>query len=387
MPTTTPTTIPPAVPTTIPTTIPTTVPTTIPLAISSAVPAAAAQTLPTASQPFNPAPKRRRRTLLLVLLLAGIGGGGAFWWQHTRPILPPGIAFSNGRLEADEIDIATKFAGRIDRVLADEGDHVRAGQVVATIDTRDLQASLAAAEAQIDQARHTIAQSQAELVSDGTQLKLAAQELARARQLVAKDFETREVLDQRQAGFDAATAAYHGTEAKIAAATAAMQAAIHSAELIRVNIADNVLVAPKSGPIQYRLANVGEVLPAGGKVFTMLDETDVYMDIFLPSPAAGKVRLGDEARIVLESGNEPIPATVGFIASENQFTPKMVETKQERDKLMFRVRIRIDPAWLKSAAAGAPAGQPGLGYIQLDPQTPWPDALRTPAPVASDPAS
>ncbi len=115
-------------------------------------------------------------------------------------------------------------------------------------------------------------------------------------------------------------------------------------ELYKVNIADNTLVSPRDGRIQYRIANVGEVLPAGGKVFTMLDLTYVYMDIYLPTAEAGKARIGDDARIVLDARPDlAIPAKVTFIAADAQFTPKAVETKTERDKLMFRVRVRIDP--------------------------------------------
>ena len=111
----------------------------------------------------------------------------------------------------------------------------------------------------------------------GSQLTLSAQELQRARILTGQGFETREVLDQRQSQFNVATANDHSTEAEIAAATAGVESATHNADLIQVNIADNTLVAPKDGPIEYRLTNVGEVLPAGGKVFTMLDATYVYM--------------------------------------------------------------------------------------------------------------
>jgi HlyD family secretion protein len=229
---------------------------------------------------------------------------------------------------------------------------------------RDLDVSLAQAEAQITQARQVIAESEAQLAQIGSQVKLAAQELQRARTLVKGNYETRQVLDQRQSQFDAAMASYHGTEARIAVGKAALQAATHNAELIRVNIADNTLVAPKNGPIQYRLANVGEVLPAGGKVFTMLDADYVYMDVFLPTATAGQVKLGDPARILLDAmPGRSLPASVTFIASKNQFTPKMVETRSERDKLMFRIRVRVDPRVLQVPGADLRAGVPGLAYI------------------------
>jgi len=330
-----------------------------------------------ASSPSPPPPVRhRRRWPWLVLLLLLCGGSGFYWWQHLKPAIPPGIAFSNGRLEADEVDIATKFAGRIAEIRVDEGDHVKAGQIVARIDTRDLEAQLAQADAQTLQAKQVISQNEAQLVELSAQLKLALQQLDRARALERQGYATRELLDQRQSQYDSAAASYHATQAQIDAATAAMQASIHNADLIRVNIADDTLIAPKDGPIQYRLTNVGEVLAAGGKVYTMLDVTYVYMDIFLPTTQAGKIKLGDEARILLDAWpDHPIPARVSFIASQNQFTPKMVETASERDKLMFRIRVRIDPDLLREHEAEVRSGLPGITYIRYDPQTAWPAFL------------
>ncbi len=110
---------------------------------------------------------------------------------------------------------------------------VKAGQVVARIDTRDLEAQEAQAQAQILQSRHTVVQNEAELADQRSQLKLAAQELARARVLVAQDAATRELLEQRQSQFDTANATYRATEAQIDAARAALEAATHNAELIR----------------------------------------------------------------------------------------------------------------------------------------------------------
>ena len=349
---------------------------------ATASPAARLQAAPVTpvagAEPASVPVWRRWPGFVALMLVLGGGGGGAYWWLHRPAGLPPGITFSNGRLEADEIDIDTKFAGRIAEIMADEGDMVRTGQVVARIDTRDLAAQLAAAQAQTAQAQQAILQKQANLVAMGSQLRLAAQELQRARTLVVQGYETQQVLDQRQSTFNTATSSYHETEAQIASALAAAQTAAHNADLIQVNITDDTLVAPKDGPIEYRLTNVGEVLAAGGKVFTMLDVTYVYMDIFLATPVAGKVKLGDEARIVLDALPElVIPARVAFIAAQNEFTPKAVETKQESDKLMFRIRVRIDPALLRQHEAEVRSGLPGLTYIRIDAATAWPALLAT----------
>jgi len=157
----------------------------------------------------------------------------------------------------------------------------------------------------------------------------------------------------------------------------ALEAATHDVELYTVEIADNTLVAPHEGRIQYRIANIGEVLPAGGKVFAMLDTSYVYMDIYLPTEAAGKVRFGADARIVLDAYPKvAIPAKVSFIASQAQFTPKIVETQSERDKLMFRIRVRIDPERLRGRADIVRSGLPGVTYVLTDPAATWPASLQ-----------
>lgn len=325
-------------------------------------------------------PRRRRwmRAAMLVVLI-GIGAVAArHWWNASQNVLPAGFASGNGRLEADEIDISTKFPGRVAAILADEGTIVTAGQVVARMDTRDLGAQLATAEAQTRQLQQALNEARANVAQQEAQLRFARQELERTQFLMPKGFASRELLDQRQQQVDSAAAALNAANARVAVAEHALEGAKHTVELTKINIADNTLVAPKDGRIQYRLANVGEVLPAGGKVFTMLDTANVYMDIFLPTAQTGRTKAGTEARIVLDAWPDyPIPATVSFVANEAQFTPKAVETKSERDKLMFRVRLRVDADLLRRHAADVRSGLPGVGYVRMDSAVAWPKALET----------
>lgn len=327
-----------------------------------------------APAPVSPAPPPRRsygRFVLLALLLASAAAGGGYWWMHRPLPLPPGIVASNGRLEMDEIDIQTKFPGRVLDIHVDEGDAVKPGQVLAHMDVADLQAQLARARAMIAQAEQNIAMGQAELEQARTGVKLGGQEVARSLVLVPKGFSTQEKLDQQRQQLDAANATVRATLAQIAAAQAARDAAQHDAGLIEVNIADNTLVSPKQGLIQYRLVNVGEVLPAGGKLYTLLDTHYAYMDVFLPTAEAGLAVPGREARVVLDARpDHPLPAHVVFLAASNQFTPKMVETFTEREKLMFRVRVRIDDAALADGAVQA--GMPGMAYIRTGDGAQWP---------------
>ncbi len=330
-----------------------------------------------------PAPAERRRSrwrilgaVALALLIAG-GIGGAYWWRLSQSWLPPGIAWSNGRIEADEIDISTKFPGRVAELRADEGDMVQAGQVLDRMDTRDLEASLSKAEAQALQAQKMLESARADAAQQQSQMRLADQELQRARALARSGNLSREVVDQRQAQLDSTTASHSSAVARIGQSEHALAAAQQDIVLLRVNIADNTLVAPRDGRIQYRLANVGEVLGAGGKVFTMLDTGNVYMDVFMPTAEAGRAVVGSDARIVLDAlPDRPIPAKVAFVDPQAQFTPKAVETKSERDKLMFRVRVRVGADLLRPNAEKVRSGLPGVAYIRLDPKVEWPLRLQ-----------
>jgi HlyD family secretion protein len=335
------------------------------------------QQLPVPVTPAKPTKQRRWQIALLVaVILSAASGGGYYWWKQTHPPLPVGISFGNGRIEADEIDIDTKYAGRVSELLVDIGDMVAPGQVLARMDTRDLQQSLAKSEAQGRQAQRAVEEAQANLAQQQTQQTLASQEMDRTRALLQNGWTTKELADQRQQQLDAANAALTAAQARISQAQHALEASQHDAGFYQVQIADNTLVAPKAGRIQYRLANIGEVLPAGGKVFTTLDLSYVYMDVYLPTQEAGKVKVGTDARIVLDAyPDHPIPAKVAFVASQAQFTPKTVETQSERDKLMFRIRIRIGEDRLQAHADAVRSGLPGMTYIRWNPAVAWPEKL------------
>jgi HlyD family secretion protein len=321
--------------------------------------------------------KRLRFSVGLVAILLAAGGAGFFWWKHAQAQLPVGISYGNGRLEADEIDIDTKFPGRIAELRAEIGDMVSAGQVVARMDTRDLQQQLSKAKAQVQQAQRAIDEANANLEQQRTQQTLAAQELERTAGLLKSGFATKELFDQRKQALDGANAGLRAATERVAQTERALEASQHDVGLTIVNIEDNDLVAPRDGRLQYRIANIGEVLPAGGKVFTMLDVSYVYMDIYLPAPEAGKIKVGTDARIVLDAyPNTPIPAKVAFLASQAQFTPKTVETQSERDKLMFRIRVRIDPERSREHAPSVRSGLPGVAYVRADPAVAWPRDLQ-----------
>jgi HlyD family secretion protein len=356
----------------------------------------------------------RRKPLLnvnarkwLVLAAAIVVGIAAYFaWKFFQPSkLPPGFASSNGRIEATEIDVATKLAGRIADVKVDEGDFVTAGQVVAHMDIEALAAQLREAEARhreaksavktanktVEQRKNEKEAAQAVVKQRVAELDLAIKKLARAEGLLKVGGMSKEDTDIRLADLSTAEAAITKAKADVAAAEAAIataesqiirsQASVEAAqatiERIRADVNDSSLTAPCDGRVQYRIAQRGEVLNAGGRVLNMVDLTGVYMTFFLPTEWAGRVKLGAEVRLVLDAAQQfVIPAKVSFVADVAQFTPKTVETAEERQKLTFRIKAHIEPELLRKYVRDVKTGLPGVAFVQLDPQAEWPANLQ-----------
>lgn len=149
-------------------------------------------------------------------------------------------------------------------------------------------------------------------------------------------------------------------------------------------IEDATLTAPVLGRILYRLAQPGEVLGGGGKVLTPLDLSQVYMEMFLPADQAMRTGLGAEARIRLDSIPYAIPAYVSFVSPDAQFTRKQVGTRDEREKLMFLVKVRLPRELVEAYPDQVKTGLCGVAYIRLAgaEETPWPsDIVGQPVPA------
>lgn len=299
-----------------------------------------------------------------------------FGFTSPTPVGPSKFASSNGRIEAERVDIAAKLAGRLKEVLVKEGDTVTAGQVLARMDLAEIEAQLREAEAAVRQAVQQLEQAEALVEQRRSELALADQEQARSQALVGKGYTTREKLDQRNATRATANAILRSANAQVALSRASIDAAVARVESLKVTLADGVLAAPRAGRIQYRLAQPGEVLAAGGRVLTLLDLTDVYMTVFLPTRDAGRLAIGAEARVVFDAAPEyVVPAKVSFVAADAQFTPKYVETKTEREKLMFRVKVQIEREVLERYATLVKTGLPGIAHVKLASDAAWPGNL------------
>ena len=242
--------------------------------------------------------------------------------------------------------------------------------------------SCARPQAQVNQARNAMATAQAVVDQRDSELNYAQNTLKRSEDLVEKGFVSPQKLDADRTGMLTAKAALVAARSQVVQAQSAIEAAQASVERIKADLEDSVLKAPRAGRVQYRLAEPGEVLAAGGKVVSMLDLSDVYMTVFLPESTAGRLAIGAQARLVLDVAPQyVVPAKVTFVAAEAQFTPKTVETTAERQKLVFRVKTQIDPDLLRKYRTRVKAGLPGVAYVQLDPNAQWPSNLEVKLPA------
>jgi len=326
-------------------------------------------------------------------------------WIKMKPTGPgAGFVSGNGRVEATDIDIATKLAGRVQNMLVDEGDFVKAGQPLAQmqIDVLDAQrdealaqsaqavTAVASAEAQVAARRSDTASAQAVVAQRASELDAAQRRFTRTESLSKTGVAPMQELDDDRATVHGAEAAVTAAQAQVAAAQAAIKAAqaqvagansgvtASQATVARVeaDIVDSQLKSPRDGRVQYRVAQPGEVLAAGGKVLNLVDLNDVYLTFFLPETAVGKVALGSEVRVILDAAPQyVIPAQVSFVATVAQFTPKTVETATERQKLMFRVKAQFSRELLQKNLKLVKTGLPGVAWLKLDAKAQWPANL------------
>jgi len=295
--------------------------------------------------------------------------------------MPDGIVKTNGRLEATQVDVAAKYPGRLVDITVVEGSEVKAGQVVGRVSSPEYEAQLSAAQSNVDRAKQAMAEAEALIDQRKAVLAAAKSDFERGQELVQKAVISQQTFDQRRRNYEGAEASVQGASAQREQADHAIKSAQAEVERIEAILRDLILISPRTGRVQYQLARTGEVVAAGGKVLTILDLQDVYMTVFLAAATAGRLEIGSEARVILDPVPQyVVPASVNFVAADAQFTPKTVETQDEREKLMFRVKLQVDTAVLKQYSRRVKTGVRGLGIVRVDTATPWPDDLQVKLP-------
>jgi HlyD family secretion protein len=312
-----------------------------------------------------------RRFWWLGVAIAAVAGA-LVWRARRSPAPADGIIAANGRMEAREIDLAAKVPGRVEAVLVAEGDTVAAGQVVAQLDTQAIRAALREADAKLNRAQASRRFASATLAQREAECSLATRNLKRSEQLFARRVVPEQQVDRDRTAVETARSGCVAAEAQVRDAGAAIAAVRAERDRLRTQLDDATIRSPGAGMVLFRLAEPGEVLPVGGRVLTIVDPGDIYMTIFLPARDAARIQVGTEARLLLDGRKGPVPAVVSFIASEAQFTPKSVETAEEREKLVFRVKVRARA----NADRSLRPGMPGVAYLRPAGAGDWPPRLQ-----------
>ena len=399
--------------------------------------------------------KKSYYILIALILAVAVAFAVYMNYKRTADTTPEGFASSNGRLQLQNIDVASLRAGRVSQVLVHEGDLVEKGTPLVTLSSEELdtqlqgaeaaklqaeaaklqaegrksqaQAAKARAEGAVTRAMGTekraeggyartqggVNQADAVIAAKKAQLQIALDNLNNTKALQKDNLVSIAELQQREQAYQAAKAevlaaqaakaqaAAGGTEAQAGiveaqsgiaeakAAVAEAQAGIEQAQAgieqaqaginqaqsqinrVKSIQSDMYVRAPQAGRVEYRIVEVGNVIAPGSKVVTLVDPNDVYLEIFLPTDSSNQVQIGSPARIVLDGIKAVLPAKVSFVANQSQFTPKSVETKNEREKMMYRVKLSLDPQVASRYQTLLKGGMTAQGYVQLDPSKAW----------------
>ena len=321
---------------------------------------------------MNAAIKKVITIAVVAVAVVGVGFYVYHRYKVNQELKHPKFYSGNGRLEATEVYVSSKLAGRIDKVFVKEGDLVRKGQKLVQMETDSLEAQKAATAAQIKVCEAALAKAKANVKQRESDLKYATYKYDQQKKLLSTNATAEQKAKEAETLYDNAVAQLNTAKAEVLSAEAQIEAQKAELNKTQVDIDDSLLVATYDGRIQNLLAHEGEVLSAGGRVMNIIALTDVYMTFFLPTSVVGKVKIGAEVKLVFDAAPDyPIDARVTFVDPVAQFTPKSVETQVEREKLMFRVKANIDPKLLEKHLELVKTGVPGVAWVKLAPDAKW----------------
>ena len=269
-----------------------------------------------------------RRRLLVAAGDALLLGLGAWQWWCVDDELPEGLIQANGRIEGDQVMVAAKFGGRIAQLEAREGDTVSAGQVLVRLDDSQV-------GARVTQARAAVTALEAQVRAAASREQQAQRDVERFRGLGAAG--TVSVYELEQAELACSVARDQWRQAQAEERNA--RAALAEAESV---LADLTIRAPIAGTVTARMADLGEVVGAGTPLLTVVDLDRLYLKVYVPEIEIGRLRLGLPARVHIDAfPDQPVPATLRYIAAQAEFTPKEVQTRDDRVKLVYAVRLYL----------------------------------------------
>jgi HlyD family secretion protein len=328
-----------------------------------------------------------RKVLLISILLMTCAIGVTAWWFYSRNSeVSPGRVFVSGNIEATEVDLSFRLSGQITTLPVKEGDRVTKDQIIASLDTDTLEALRRGAQADIDTNRAVLDQ-----LEEGTRkeqiealralykaaesrMKNATDEFNRYAPLYREGAISKSTYDSRETALRVATEEYNNAlerlseaekgprEQEIRAARERLERAKWELARIKLDIDHSVLTTPVTGVVLVKSNEPGEVVLPGATVATVAEIDEVWLKGYVGESDLGRIKLGQSAEITTDTFPGKIYAgIVTFISARAEFTPKNVQTKEERVKQVYRVKITIP-----NLDQELKIGMPAEGHIVTD---------------------
>ncbi len=327
------------------------------------------------------------KRILVPLVLVAVGVIGAVWWfQFRRTEAFANRVFISGNIEATEVDLSFRIGGQIKRLLIEEGDRVEAGKVVAELDTDTLMAQKGAAEAEIANARAVLDELEEGTRKEVIEASRAAAKAAESRMFNARaEYErylpllkegavSKSVFDTKEMTYRVATEDYNNAKERlvelevgprqeqIRAARARLERATWEHKRILLDLQHSILDSPVNAVVLTKANELGEVVLPGATVATVAAIDEVWLKGYIGERYLGRVKLGQLAEVTTDSyPGKTYLGRVTFISPRAEFTPKNVQTHEERIKQVYRVKVTI-PNLHQELKIGMPAE----GYILTD---------------------
>ncbi|MDQ7310550.1 biotin/lipoyl-binding protein [Stenotrophomonas sp. Sm10] len=308
----------------------------------------------------------KKQLVGVIAVAALVGAAGVWWWLHRHAAAQDALTLQ-GNVDIRQISLAFDGAGRVDTLLVEEGDKVRAGQLLATLDTRALQLQAAQAQAQIEvqtQALNRLrngarpqelAQAKARAAAAQAQLTRAEQDLARLQDIAGntqgRGVSTQDLAHARtQVEVARAQAADQqealrltqigAREEDLASGEAQLKAAQAQSALLAFQVYQGQLRAPADAVVRSRLLEPGDMTTASRAVYALALTHPKWIRVYVGETELGRIRTGMPAPITTDSQPDaPVQGRVGFISSVAEFTPKTVQTEELRTSLVYEVRV------------------------------------------------
>ncbi len=327
-----------------------------------------------------------KKHIILIALLIGVGLilGVAFYLK--KPAVPPGTVFVSGNIEAIEVDLSFRIAGQINHLPIMEGDRVSRDQEIARLDTDTMEALRGASQSEISTARAVLDELEAGYREEDIKSARALAKAAESRLANARDEYDRHlglfkggaisasVHDSKEMAFKVATEEFNNAiqrltelergprEEQIRAARSRLERAKWELKRIELDIRHSSLQSPINGVVLVKANELGEVILPGATVATVAEIDEVWLKGYVGEQDLGKIKLGQKARITIDTyPDRYYEGVVTYISSRAEFTPKNVQTREERIKQVYRVKITIP-----NPGQDLKIGMPAEGYIIVD---------------------